>query len=183
VSTSDDDRLGWPELLGFRIIQRQQLADARPRAYPMTAPKVAASEGQLDEAEERLGRPLDVQYRDFLAYANGWPDFNLDVALLGTDDLGQGPLWEKAQEQLELFYEEGPVASDFPAKDDVFPIGVGTETIDLYVVWTTGPETSLGRPVLWLAGEEIDRFPNFRELFLGIYELGKRTLAKATQSD
>ncbi|MBO0715349.1 MAG: SMI1/KNR4 family protein [Acidimicrobiales bacterium] len=177
------DRLGWPELIGFRIIQRQQLADARPHAYPMTAPRVAASAGELEEAEERLGRPLDVQYREFLSYANGWPDFELDLALLGTNDLGQGPLWDKAEELLTLFYQERPVTRDFPAKDDLLPIGVGTETIDLYLVWTTGPETSLGRPVLWLAGEEVDRFPNFRQLFLGIYELGKRDLANATPTE
>lgn len=168
--------LGWPERIGFMAQLRMQLAQVEPVVYPMTAPHVGAKLEQLKEAEQWLNLSLDPIYREFLTYANGWPDFFQDVRLLGTQELGRGPLWESGQQLLDTFFEDGSVPPDFPARTDLEPIAIGTETIDVHVLWTTGPMTDGGHPILWLAGEEIDRWENFDDYFRSIYAYLERAL-------
>jgi hypothetical protein len=181
-ATTDGERraLGWPELIGFMAQIRMQLAQVKPHVYPMTAPHVGAKLEQLAQAEQRLGHQLDPIHREFLTYANGWPEFFQDVQLLSAEELGQGSLWARGQKLLDTYFEDGPLsAQNFPLRTELQPIAVGTETIDIHVLWLTGPIVEGGHPILWLAGEEIDRWANFPEYFRSIYAYLERALERA----
>jgi len=141
-------------------------------------PHLGAREEQLAEAEQRLGIRLDGQHRDLLRHANGWPLFFTYTDLLGTDELGTGPLWQKGQELLELYYSEAPVPSDFPPHEELLLIAVGELVTDVFALWLGGPEANSGRPVLWLAGEEVDRWPNVREWLLSVNQYLQNDIAK-----
>lgn len=170
----------WPELIGFSATLRAQLAELEPDLSPLTMPRVAATEEQLADAERRLGSSLDGQHRDLLRHGNGWPLFFTYCDLLGTAELGEGTLWDKGQELLDLHFSEAPVPSDFPARDDLMPIAVGDMVTDVFALWRTGPETSGGRPVLWLAGEEVDRWDNVREWLLSVNQYLQNDIVKLT---
>ncbi|MBV9139728.1 MAG: hypothetical protein JO115_02200 [Pseudonocardiales bacterium] len=179
-ANNESQELSWPELIGFMAQLRMQLEQVKPRVYPMTAPHVGANPEQLVRAEQRLRHPLDPVYWEFLTYANGWPDYFQDVRLLGTEELGRGQLWDRGQQLLNTYFEDGPASPpDFPPRTDLELIAVGTETIDIHVLWITGPVTDGGHPILWLAGEEIDRWANFHEYFRSIYAYLERALERA----
>jgi hypothetical protein len=177
--TNDNAPLGWPELIGFMGRLRQDLAQVKPEIYPLTPPYLAAVPDALDAVENELGFPLDALHRDFLGFADGWVEFYRDVYLLGTSDLRGGQAMSYAQQLLDVYYDEGSLPPGYPAKDELLPIAVGTESIDLFVVWLAGPTTAGGHPVVWLAGEEVERFANFREFFLSVYQYLKNALDRA----
>ncbi len=168
----------WAELIGYSATLRSRLAEVDPQLSPMTMPRLAASEEQLAKAEQRLGTQLDAQHRALLRHGNGWPLFFTYTDLLSTDELGAGPLWDKAQELLDLFFSEAPTPADFPARETLLPVAAGEDVTDVFALWTTGPQTRHGRPILWLAGEEVDRWPNMREWLLSINQYLNNDLAK-----
>lgn len=174
--------LGWPELIGFMGKLKMELAQVQPVAYPMRPPRVAAGEHDLLEAERRLGHRLDPQYRAFLQHANGWPSFFVDVSLLGADELGQGELWEKGQETLDIFYQEALPPPGFPKRADLVPLAVAVHSVDVHVLWRSGAGTGVASGILWLAGEEVDRWPTFDEYFRSMYSYLERGLAVARAS-
>ena len=85
----------WDMLLGELGVVATQIAQAAPGVYPLSAPRLGAHEESIDTAEERLGHPLDAGFRELLRHADGWPGAFLDGDVLGTRDLGTGPLWER----------------------------------------------------------------------------------------
>lgn len=168
----------WSELIGFSATLRRQLSELEPDLSPFTMPRLGATEESLAEAGQRLGVELDGQHRDLLRHVNGWPLFFTYTDLLGTDELGAGSLWQKGRELLDLYYLEAPVPSDFPARYELLPIAVGEMVTDVFVLWMNGPETDGGRPVLWLAGEEVDRWSNVREWLLSVNQYLQNDIVK-----
>ena len=170
----------WQELIGFSVLLRQRLntVDPEPGLSPYTLPGLGASENQIAAAETRLAASLDPVYRDFLHYANGWSDFFTYVDLLGTEDFGQGEPWSKGTELLDLHYSEGPPRRELPPRDEVMVIGVGAHVTDLFVSWRTGPLVDGGRNISWIAGEEVDRYSNFREFFLAVNQYLQNDIKK-----
>ncbi|MEV6235916.1 SMI1/KNR4 family protein [Lentzea sp. NPDC051838] len=168
----------WEALIGHSVLLRQQLTRLDPELSPYTVPGEGATEEQLRLAESRIGCPLDPLYRDFTRRANGWKSFFTYAHLLGTEQLGQGELWQKGNELLGLHYSEGPPRDGFPPPSEVTVIGVGTEVTDLFVMWRTGPVLNGGHQVSWLAGEEVDRYPTFRDFLLSVNQYLRNDIKK-----
>lgn len=80
---------------------------------------------------------------------------------------------------LGTFFAKGAVPSDFPPRDELDPIAVGAESGDLHVMWMGGPTTENGHPILWLAGEEIDRWSHFGEYFRSMHAYNERLVERA----
>jgi len=150
--------------LGRLSLQRTQLD---PVVYPLTAPHLAATDDDVTAAEARLGHPLDRQHRALLQTVDGWPDMSLDGDLLSTHELGQGSLWQAANLHLDQLYEEGNV-SELPARDELLPVFASQYHHEVMVLWTAGPVTDGGRPVLWIGNELTDHWPNVYEWILGM---------------
>lgn len=93
-------------LVGEVLRQRILLSEVVPGLYPLEIPGVHATDEQILEAEQRLGHRLDAQHAAVLRRGNGWPEAMTDGDLLATWDLGQGPRWQRAQEILDVHYEE-----------------------------------------------------------------------------
>jgi len=169
----------WPELIGESVLLRQRLHELDPAAQPYTVPRVGAPPAQLDTVAQNAGFGLDGLHRELLTYANGWNYFFNFAHLLAAEELGASAQWLAASELLDIFYAEGPVPEGMPPRADVLCFCANpAETEDLFVLWQTGPVTDGGRPVSWLAGEEIQRFPNMHEFMLSINEYLRRDLAK-----
>ncbi|UZN03052.1 hypothetical protein [Cellulomonas sp. S1-8] len=170
------DEIRWNVLLGQLGIVTTQLAQVAPAVYPLSAPGMGANDETLAGAERRLGHPLDPQYRQLLGYGDGWPAAFLDGDMLGTRDLGHGPLWDRGVTALDLFYESGPV-DELPDRAQLYPIFVAPYQQDVMALRLDGPLTNGGHEVLWFANELVDRWPNVHEWWLGCTEIARQTLA------
>jgi hypothetical protein len=146
------ERAGWIDLLGYHGKVRMELANTAPKIFPLTIPKLGASESELVSAESRLGEPLDRHLRELLGFADGWPSIFLDVDLLGTADLGDGPAWESAHSTLDDIYDDG-LPPDLPPKNELF-----------------------GHPVIWLHNEVVERYSNVRMWLTEVARLTKLRL-------
>lgn len=169
------DERDWRILLGEIGETRLRLTDAAPAVFPLSAPHLGASAEQVAEAETRLGTTLDPQHRALLLIANGWPDLLLEGRLLSTEELGQGPVWAAASERLDLLYRESATA-ELPPRDELMPIFVSDYQPDVFAIWTRGPQTNEGHPVLWTAFELVDRWANVHEWWLALTAIAKRHL-------
>src|SRR5690606_14100460 len=166
----------WDALLALANVQRGRLSQIAERVHPYTLPHVAATPEQLDDAEARIGEPLDPLYRELLGYGNGWPLLIWDADMLGTDDLGQGPRWAHGHALLDLYYANGDT-SELPDRDRVYPILVSPHDNDVMVLRTDGPISRGGHEVIWLGDDVVDRWENAFEWWLAVIELLKRGVA------
>lgn len=111
------DRAAWRELIDRLIEQKRRLVSL-DRYESDTMPNPGATEEQLSEAEARLGRPLDPQYRELLSVANGWEHFANSCSLLGTDDIGSGPRWEAGLMHAEIWFDHNSWGDNIGAPND-----------------------------------------------------------------
>lgn len=137
--------------------------------YP---PELAATEEQVASAELHLGHPLDQGYRDFLQCANGWKCFTQSINLFGTEDLMGSDLMTCALEMLEVIDDAFPLSkSSGFSKEELMPIATTFEDKDLHVI--TKPAAHQPGVVIWFAGQEIERYPNFKTYFLSMVDYNR----------
>lgn len=154
----------WDVLVGEMIIRRTALAEASAgRVFGPSTPGPRATKSDIAGAEARLGHQLDAHHAALLREGNGYVDVFGFGDLLSTDDLGQGDRWAQAQEFLLNFYEFGPLDGS-PLREGLYPFHVGDE--DVYVIDMGGARTDGGHPVLRLADQLVDQWPNAYEYWL-----------------
>jgi hypothetical protein len=139
----------------------QRLRDITvPGADPFPRPIPGATEQQLTAVESHLGIRLDVQHRNFLMHANGWPDFSGTFTLLGTADFLGSDLMSKAKEQLHII--SGAALGRFRWKRNrLLPIAVSDGTLD---VWCMLIEKGQVQPqFIWFNNTEPDEYETFSE--------------------
>jgi hypothetical protein len=137
----------------------QRLRDITvPGAEPLPRPIPGATEQQLTEVESYLGIRLDVQHRNFLMHANGWPDFSGTFTLLGTTDFLGSDLMSKAKERLHII--SGAALGRFRWKRNrLLPIAVSDGTLD---VWCMLIEKGQVQPqFIWFNNTEPDEYETF----------------------
>jgi len=157
--------------IGQAWLVRQEMMELdKQKLWPYHLPEVAATDDQICKAEQHLNHPLDLRYKTFLKCANGWPAFYQAVDLFGTDDLIGGSRNENAEFILS-FLDESILKDSAVKREDLLPIAATKLDRDLFVL--TRPSSKSPGIVIWFAGEEIDRFPNFDEFFLAMIEYNR----------
>jgi hypothetical protein len=137
-----------------RIVRAKRLLELTDPPRPPAAPS------RLRAAAEWAGGALDRHYAEFLRHADGWPRVLLGFGLFGTSDL-LGPEFARARELIDML--EPDVLEDAGlVEDDLFPVGMGPQSIDVFATVTSAPEPG---PVVWLAGLVVEVFDNFEEFF------------------
>ena len=168
----------WPIQIGYGAQLRARLVELFPDTYlELTVPHLAASPDVLQHTEDLLGMPLDAQHREFLTYADGWPDFFMDGDLLSSAELLESPPLARARNTLDRLYGNG--VPDLPERTAVTVIAASIHCDDLFAIDRAGPETDGGHPVYWLAHEVVDRFDNFIEYFQSANAYLRRDIDKA----
>ena len=157
--------------IGHAWLVRQEMMELdKLKIWPYHLPEVAATDEQIFKAEKHLAHPIDPRYKAFLKRANGWPAFYQAVDLFGTDDLIGGPRNENAEFILS-FLDDGILNKSQIKREELLPIAATRLDRDLFVI--TRPISKSPGNVIWFAGEEIDRFPNFDEFFLAMVEYNR----------
>jgi len=134
-------------------------------------PEIAATEKQLATVETHLGHSIDRDYRDFLLCANGWKCFTQSVNLFSTGDLTGSSLMDYAMAMLTILDEENVIKASGFTRAELLPIAATFEDRELHVI--TRPTSRKPGIVIWFSGEEIERFPNFKEYFLAMTDYNR----------
>ncbi len=170
----------WRDRVASMIYVKQELMKLDVDGiWPHHLPELAGSEETLRKTEAYLGYEIDQDYREFLKMANGWKGFLQTVNLFGTQELSDGSLMQYAQSLLGVV-EDDVIKSTGFRREEFLPIAATKYDKDLFVM--TRPTSRSPGTVIWLAGEEIDRYPNFTEYFLAMIEYN-RLLVKNMQGN
>ena len=104
--------MDWPALLGAMIQAKNDIDQRDPEHLEVyTLPRVGAGEADIAGYEQAAGEPLPGGYRDFLAYADGWPSLYFDLDLFGLAELRDGTgSAALATELLDGYQREGVLA-------------------------------------------------------------------------
>ena len=66
----------WKDKIATMILVKQELMKQDvEKIWPNHFPEVGANEKSIRIIEQELGYKLDLMYREFLQYANGWAGF------------------------------------------------------------------------------------------------------------
>lgn len=165
----------WPIAIVRMITAKEALHKADVQGlWPWKFPGVAASEQEIAQAESVLGLQIDHNYRNFLHFANGWEGFFQNIDLFSCSDLIGGLRKERAEELIS-FVETSVLASSAVNCSSLLPIGVSKTEIDVFCIkCNSGAEDGV---VIWFAGTEVQRFPDFCEFFLAMIEYNLREIA------
>lgn len=159
----------WPTEIAVLGVIKSTMAEADPgRIFEYRLPRVGATEAELASTEAALGINLPAGYREFLAYANGWQAYWHGVDLYGTPEL-EGDEARSAREMMRLV-EPGLSAIGL-VSDQVLAIGVNRDGIDVFVI-----ELETGKApgrVHWIAGAEVQAFPDFSEFYLAMLDYSR----------
>lgn len=145
-----------------KIVHWKQVANEHDKlgAFPWHFPKVATNEAQIVEAETFMGSSFSAPYREFLGLANGWNGFILSTDLFGTEDFLNGRALEVRKRPDVQEY----ISSLGLSAEMIIPIGASDADMDVFMLVSENSPTNAGE-VLWLAGSEVERYPDFREFF------------------
>ncbi|NMC56791.1 MAG: SMI1/KNR4 family protein [Eubacteriaceae bacterium] len=140
------------------------------KIWPHHFPEVAATEKEINKAESYLGFKLDSYYREFLKAANGWKGFYQTVDLFGTNEFCGMPIMEHATSMLSAV-EDNVIKSIGFSREELIPIAATDLDKDLFVM--SRPSSHEPGVVIWLAGEEVERYKNFEEYFLAMIDYNR----------
>jgi hypothetical protein len=161
--------IDWPtEIAVLGVIKSTMAGVDVERIFEYRLPRVGASEERLRAVEASLGHRLPTQYREFLAYGDGWPAFWQFVDLFGTHEL-EGEVGRRVSE-LTPFVEPALAAIGLVPRQ-VLTIGVNRTAIDVFIIeLDSGPAPGA---VHWIAGEEVQAFPDFHEFYLAMLDCAR----------
>lgn len=154
-----------------RVVYWKQIAAEHDKqsALPWHLPRVGASPENIRLAEIAIGKSFSPQYKKFLEHADGWQSFYLLVDLFGTKEIINGSSTSALDRtELLLFLESIGVN-----KDEVIPIGASEYDLDVFLLVSSTSKV-LPEGVLWVAGEEIDRYQSFSEFFSAMVNYNAR---------
>lgn len=166
----------WKALIA-KIAYWKQIANDNDdlAALPWHLPKIAASEGDIQLAEDRIGVRLSASYRNFLTRANGWQGFFVLTNLFGTDTL---------TENLRREILIRPDVAEYISESDIderciVPIGASDADRDVFLLVSEDSQKCSGE-VIWLAGAEVERFSDFRSFFEAMINYNARLAQQLT---
>lgn len=161
--------LDFKDAIGYLYLIREKTREKDTAGlFEYYCPKIKATENEIASWEDKFQLKLPEQYCRFLLSANGWNCVSQDINLLGIEDLTV----LKTNKYVE--------ARDFCVDnlkntgntDLLLPIAVSNYTSDLFLMILDEKCDFYGQ-VIWVAGEEIERYNNFEDYFLSLIEYNK----------
>ncbi|GIG55684.1 hypothetical protein Lfu02_00560 [Longispora fulva] len=172
------DPVDWKVLIGQVILAKNEADQLEPdHLEPLVAPRAPATPEDIAAFEAAAGERLPGQYRDFLAHADGWRSFYFRAKLFGLTDLaGHSPEAQVAADILDVYADEDVFEDLDVGRDDVFAICAGVGMRTMFVMIREGrPDAGT---VIWLDGEEVERYSSLTEFFASMRDYSLQQAAK-----
>lgn len=157
--------IDWKIEISKLVYVKQVIADLdKQKLWPHHLPRIAASNEDVANLENKIQRKIPDEYLEFLRFANGWSGFYQHVDLLGTDDYFNEELMAYADE----IFKQTSFAND--RIEDLLIIATTRHDTDLFCLNLDSGE------VVWFAGDEIERFETFDEFFLAMLDYNREEI-------
>lgn len=163
----------WPQLITLLVQAKSTLNAVDLGLWPYYYPELAATQQEVERAESALGMAVPSFYRDFLLYANGWRGFFQTLDLLSTSQLIEGK-HKHAFNQVVRSLDGEQWAAMGLNPIELIPLGVSLEDKDMLIGDVSANDNE--PPVIWFAGEIVDRWPNFIECFKSMISYTEREI-------
>lgn len=163
----------WRPSIVKMVLAKQALAAVDvDGVFPFHYPKIAAPLAAIEALEGERGFRLDAEHRAFLTFADGWPAFFHSVDLFGTSQLAG----DEARTAEELLAELPDALFEGlgSARESLLPIAASAVDTDVFVMPIADGAVQPG--VIWLAGEEVDRFESFGSFFESMIQYNLDTI-------
>jgi hypothetical protein len=155
----------WRAEIGRLIAVKQEIATHDlDKIFPWHLPEVAASTSQIIDAEEHSGIRLPSEFKDFLAVANGWKCFLIRADLFGTEQIKRNKVTIRGRGDVRRYLESNRIP-----QDKVLPIGSSGNEQTVFLLYAADYHPFPGG-IVWLDGEEIERFESFGHFFKGVVQ-------------
>jgi hypothetical protein len=162
--------INWKSEIVRLAMIKQSIANLdKKKALLWALPNLAACEDDLLAAERAVARRLPAGYREFLRFANGWRGFCVLTDLFGTKDLieGKGAEARSRPDVVEFCKDNGLEQSG------CLVVGDSPNDLNLFAMFSEWPET-----VVWICGEEVDRYNTFAEFFIAMIAYNEQVAAR-----
>lgn len=161
------------EIVRLAMIKQSIAAADHAKALPWALPNVAASEDELGQVEQALSQPLAHGYKEFLRHANGWAGFCVLTDLFGTRELvSERAQAARSRPDLLAFCRD----NNLDAARCVV-IGDSPNDLNMFAMFREQPES-----IVWLCGEEVDRYNSFSEFFSAMIAYNEQVLRRLTNA-
>jgi hypothetical protein len=166
--------LDWKKEIAIAYLVKQEVMKVDVEGlWQHHLPETAATEQEIEDLEKSMGEDLDISYREFLKFANGWQGFFQSIDLFGLSELKGNAMSQRAD---QLLLALGDTKDLFGTeRQDLLPIAASRDSIDLVVI-EKKKSTAIGK-VHWLAGDLIDSFSSFEEFFLAMVDYNREEIS------
>ena len=161
--------LNYRDAIGYLYSIRERIRAIDTKGlFEYYCPRVRTTADEIRTWENKNQLKLPDMYKSFLMTANGWKCVSQDKDLLSLEEL----TLSKNNKHIE--------ARDFCVNnlkntgniDLLLPIAASDYTYDLYLLVLDEKCEYYGQ-VIWVAGEEVERYNNFDLFFLSLIEYNK----------
>jgi hypothetical protein len=150
------------------IVREKMRFEDKNNLWDYYCPRVKSTNEEITRWENQNGMVLPESYKAFLLAANGWPKVFQDKDLFGLEQLS----FSKENKYIQYLSYCVDNLYDVGNKECLLPIG-GTEySYDLYLIILDKKSDHYGQ-VLWVAGEEVERYNDFNSFFESLIAYNK----------
>lgn len=157
------------DYIAYLYIVREKIRNEdKNNLWEYYCPRVKTTNEEITRWENINGLIIPESYRSFLLAANGWPKIFQDKDLFSLDQLS----FSKENRYIQCLGCCIDNIHDVGNKEYLLPIG-GTEySYDLYLIVLDKTSSFYGQ-VLWVAGEEVERYNDFNSFFESLIAYNK----------
>lgn len=157
------------DLIGYLYIVREKIrSEDKKGLWDYYCPQIRNTEHNIEEWEKRHNICLPESYRNFLLAANGWKCVCQDRDLFSLEELSLSN--DNQYIETRDFCKDNLLNTG--NKELLLPIGGSEYSYDIFLLVLDSNCDYFGQ-VLWVAGEEIERYQGFEEFFLSIIQHNK----------
>jgi len=163
--------ISWPvEIARLYKVKEAIAALDADGIYKFSAPRLAASDIDIQRLKTSIPVQWDKSYLGFLRFANGWPHFLQNTYLFGTEDFA-GDLYRQIAESLRFRLPMNSERFKFVwTEQNCLPIGGSLLDNSIFVI----ERKHQGARVAWLNTDEVDGYIGFEDFFIAMIEYNKQ---------
>lgn len=161
--------INYKDAIGYLYLVRERIREVDVNGvYEYYCPKIRTTNEMIKQWESVNSLILPDTYKAFLLTANGWKSVSQDKDLLSLEEL----TLSKESKYIETRDIFADIINDAGDKSLLLPIAASDYSYDIYLM-VLDIESEFYGQVIWVAGEEIERYSSFEEFFLSLIDYNK----------
>ena len=161
--------ISFKDAVGYLYIVREKIREVDTSGlFKYYCPNVKTTEVEINSWEKENQLFLPDVYKQFLLTANGWKCVSQDINLFRLEEL----TLSKSNKHIKNRDFSLQNLTSNGNEECLLPIGASDYSCDQFLMILDAECNCYGQ-VLWVAGEEIERYKDFAEFFLSLIQYNK----------